>query len=120
MTLARIGNRWAEDAVLIRQQPGRYERGLWVESEPERIALQAITAPASMATVRDVLPEGTRVQDARTFWVDGVEVAPLRPESGTTADEIEYQGTRYRVQEVQDWRPDAGLEIHAIRVEGQG
>ena len=44
----------------------------------------------------------------------------MRPGAqGTTADEIEYQNTRYRVQAVQDWRPHAGLEIHAIRVEGQ-
>ena len=121
MSLAGIGQRWAEDAVLLRQKPGSpNEYGEWVEPEPERIPIRPITAPPSMATMRDVLPEGTRLEDARTFWVEDAEVAPMRPGAqGTTADEIEYQGTRYRVQAVQDWRPHAWLEIHAIRVEGQ-
>ena len=72
MSLAGIGQRWAEDAVLLRQKPGSpNEYGEWVEPEPERIPIRPITAPPSMATMRDVLPEGTRLEDARTVLGGG-------------------------------------------------
>lgn len=121
MTLQTIGQRWAEDAALVTEAPGRRnDYGEWVAGDTSRTDIRPVTAPPNTATMREVLPEGTRLEDARTFWLDGPDIAPVRAGAqGAAADVIEYQGTRFRVHMVQDWRPHAGLEIHAIREESQ-
>ena len=121
MTLQTIGQRWAEDAALVTEAPGRRnDYGEWVAGDTSRTDIRPVTAPPNTATMREVLPEGTRLEDARTFWLDGPDIAPVHAGAqGAAADVIEYQGTRFRVHMVQDWRPHAGLEIHAIREESQ-
>ena len=110
--------RMREPAVIVRQAPGyRGDDGVWVAGSEERKDVKVVTAPASMAELREALPEGSRLQDARRFWVE-TDVQPLRVgEAATGSDLIEYQGTRYRVQHSQDWGPFD--EVLAVRVEGQ-
>ena len=118
-----IGSRrWREKAVLVRQNPGhRDERGVWVNGEEVRTDVKLVTAPASEAELRVALPDGARLQDARRFWLEGINAEPLRVgDQASDSDVIEYLGTRYRVRHVQDWQPRGFIELLAVRVEGQG
>ena len=112
--------RFREDATLITQEPGRDNNyGEWVPGPEIRTAITVVSAPPSAATARDVLPEGARLQDWRTFWFEH-SASPLRVgESQTEGDVIEYDGVRYRMRHVQDWQPHGFVEVQAVREDGQ-
>ena len=122
MSLPIAGRRWRENAVLVRQNPGhRNEEGVWVNGEENRTDVKLISAPASEAELRVALPDGARLQDARRFWLAGVNAEPLRVGADASeSDVVEYRGTRYRVRHVQDWHPHGFMELLAVREEGQG
>ena len=74
--------------------------------------------PPDAAKTRNVLPEGTRLSESRMFWIAGVEVKPVRVGTGATeGDVIEYKGTRYRVNHVEQW--PGFVEVLGVREEGQ-
>ena len=112
--------RFGEPAALIRQVPGDYNgHGEWEPGAEARTDITVVSAPPSAATARDVLPEGARLQDWRTFWFGGA-AAPLRVGAGQTeGDVIEYSGIRYRIRHVQDWQPHGFVEALGVREEGQ-
>ena len=106
--------------MLIRQAPGDVnEHGEWVPGAETRTEITLVSAPPSAATQRNVLPEGARLQDWRTFWFEG-QAEPLRVGAkATDGDVIEYGGIRYRIHPVQDWRPHGFAEALGEREEGQ-
>ncbi len=120
MTRPFMSLRFRESTVLIRQEPGsRNEFGEWVPGAETETELDVVSAPPSAATVRDVLPEGARLHDWRTFWFEH-SARPLRVGQGQTdGDVIEYAGIRYRIRHVQDWQPHGFVEVLAVREEGQ-
>ena len=111
--------RFLEPATLIRQEPGGdNEYGEWVPGQETRTDITVISAPPDAAKMRDVLPEGARLSESRTFWIAGVEVKPVRVGTGATeGDVIEYKGTRYRVSHVEQW--PGFVEVLGVREEGQ-
>ena len=106
-------------ATLIRQEPGGdNEYGEWVSGQETRTDITVVSAPPDAAKMRDVLPEGTRLSESRTFWIDGVEVKPVKVGlNATEGDVIEYKGTRYRVNHVEQW--PGFVEVLGVREEGQ-
>ena len=106
--------------MLIRQAPGETDdHGEWVPGAETRTPLTVVSAPPSAATQRDILPEGARLQEWRTFWFEG-QAQPLRVGANATdGDVIEYGGVRYRIRQVQDWRPHGFTEALGVREEGQ-
>ena len=111
--------RHGENATLIRQEPGRRVRGKWQPGAETATVISIVSAPPSAATRREVLPEGARLQDWRTFWFD----APAEPlqvgEGQTDGDVVLYQGVRYRLRHVNDWTPHGFVEALGVREEGQ-
>lgn len=124
---------------LIRQAAGR--RNEYGEWEP---GAEAAPVPADvrsepldlqgLAWLRDNLPEGSRLMDARLFTVprrygpqwagdQSREVAPVRAGTGATdGDVIVWQGQRFRAQRVAWQRRAGGFErydVTAVRIEGQ-
>ena len=105
--------------MLIQQAAGSYIAGKWEPGAETRTALTVVSAPPSGATARDVLPEGARLRDARTFWLEE-HAEPIRVGEGQTeGDIIEYDSTRFRISDVQDWRPHGFIEVLGIREENQ-
>ena len=120
MTQPFTSGHFEESAVLIRQEPGHYnDYGEWVEGSEMRAEITLVSAPPSDGTMRDVLPEGARLEDWRQFWLADT-VQPLRVGEGPTeGDVIEYGGIRYRAWRVKDWAPHGFVEVLAVREEGQ-
>ena len=109
-----------ESAALIRQDPGQHVRGRWQPGEETRATITCASAPPSASTRRDILPEGARLSDWRTFWF-GSQAEPVRVGEGQTdGDVIEYRGIRYRLRQVDDWTPHRFIEALGVREEGQG
>ena len=115
-----IGNsRWRESATLLRQSPGYRARGKWQPGEETATAINVVSAPPSTATRREVLPEGARLQDWRTFWFDA-PAEPVRVGDGQTdGDVILYRGVRYQLRHVNNWTPRGFVEALGVREEGQ-
>ncbi len=111
--------RFLEAATLIRQEPGGdNEYGEWVPGQETRTDITIVSAPPDAAKMRDILPEGARLSESRMFWIDGVEVKPVRVGTGATeGDVIEYKGTCYRVQHVEEW--PGFVEVLGVREEVQ-
>ena len=108
--------RFGELAVLI-QQRGHASRGRWIPDEETRTPLTVVSAPASHAAMRDVLPEGARLSDWRQFWF-AMQSDPVRiGEEQADGDAIEYQGVRYMLRQVADW--GQFVEVLGVREEGQ-
>ena len=119
MTRPFTSGYFEEPAVLIRQHPGHRERGKWVPGAETRTEIAVVSAPPSDGAMRDVLPEGARLEDWRQFWL-GNAVRPLRVgDKRTEGDVIEYGGIRYRAWQVKDWAPHGFVEVLAVREEGQ-
>ena len=111
--------RFLEAATLIRQEPGTdNEYGEWVSGQETRTDITVVSAPPDAAKMRDVLPEGTRLSESRIFWIDGIEVKPVKVGlNATEGDVIEHKGTRYRVNQIEEW--PGFVEVLGVREEGQ-
>ncbi len=107
-----------EPATLIRQEPGQRVNGRWVPGQEVLTDITAVSAPPDAAKMRDVLPEGTRLSESRTFWIEGVEIESVRVGANATeGDVIEYDGTRYKAHHVESW--PGFVEVLGIREEAQ-
>lgn len=108
--------RYRESATLIKQAAGDYnEYGEWVPGAETSSAITVESAPPSGARVRDIQPDGARLQDWRTFWLY-TDVEPLRVGTGQTdGDVVQYDGIRYRVRHVADYRPHGPVEVLGVR-----
>ena len=109
--------RFLEAATVIRQEPGTdNEYGEWGSGQETRTDITVVSAPPDAAKMRDVLPEGTRLSESRTFWIAGVEVKPVKVGlNATEGDVIEHKGTCYRVQHVEEW--PGFVEVLSVREE---
>ena len=103
--------RFRRSATLIRQEPGGdNEYDEWVPGQETRTDITVVIAPPR------------RREDsgcaARRSAALGVEVKPVRVGTGATeGDVIEYKGTRYRVNQVEQW--PGFVEVLGVREEGQ-
>jgi len=110
MTVAaqRVARRLARSpfrrpAVLRRQTPGhRNDRGRFVPGKVVDIAVMAVTAPLG-GEERQVLPEGLRERDVRSFWLTERVDAVRQGSTGTGGDQIVYDGVTYQLFQVQAW-----------------
>ena len=112
--------RFGESAVLVRQATGKpNDYGEWVPGRESGTPLSVVSAPPSAGTLRNVMPEGDRLQDWRTFWIEGA-AEPVRVGAAPTeGDVIEYHEIRYRIRQVEDWWPHGFVEVLGVREEGQ-
>ena len=84
----------------IVRQPGRWEGGRFVQEPAQRIEARGNVQPMSDKEL-DQLPEGDRVKSVMTF-VTPEEIFVTRKEG--VSDELEWNGRRYKVLAVKDWR----------------
>ena len=118
MTRPFTSKRSQEPATLIRQEPGSRVNGRWVPGQETETDITVVSAPPDAAKMRDMLPEGTRLSESRMFWIEGVEIQPVRlGTDATEGDMVEYKGVRYRAHNVEDWGDF--VEALGIREEGQ-
>lgn len=113
-----------EDATLVTESAGSYDTtGVFVPGAEVETAIEVVTAAPSgsdASDYRDVLMEGSRLSDARWFFLQH-SIAPLRAGDGvmTDGDIIRYEGDDYRISLVQDWTPAGYRRALGIRIEGQ-
>ena len=89
--------------MLRRQSPGGFNQ--FGEFEPGTVtetAVQVVTAPVS-GEDRQVLPEGLRERNVRTFWLTEAVDAVVEGSDGETGDQIVFDGVTYQVFQVDDW-----------------
>ena len=111
-----MGLRLAFDtATAIMATPGRRNNdGVWIPGATSRTTIRVSTQPLS---VEEAIQAGrTQVSNERKFFIppgQGLSRA-LSPGAGqTAADQIEYDGLTYEVDEVKDW--GAYAEVRAVR-----
>lgn len=114
-----ISRRFAEDAILIRQSAGgRGDDGVFVSGAEEQIPIRVATAPvpskSGISEMRDVLPEGARHSEQRTFWVTMPLEALRRGSSASDSDYIEYNGQVFRVEGVSVWETNGLTQVDAV------
>ena len=108
-------------ATLRRQSRGeRDDAGRWGDGQPEESMINAVVQP--IGDNREDAVGGSRLLGGKYFYVEpSDDIATLRvaDEGGdqTAADEIVYQGVRYRALSRIEW-PDY-VRIAGVRVEGQ-
>ena len=119
MTRPITSPRFRERATLIQESGSYGNGGGWISGAVTRSQVIVVSAPPNAATVRNIAPEGARIQDMRMFWVEQ-ETKPLRVGANQTdGDVIEYNGLRYRIRHVHDWRPHGFVEALGVREDGQ-
>ena len=107
--------RYRESATLIKQAAGSRVAGVWTPGAETSTAITVESAPPSGARVRDIQPDGARLQDWRMFWIY-TDVEPLRVGTGQTdGDVVLYDGIRYRVRHTADYRPHGPVEVLGVR-----
>ena len=110
--------RFLEPATLIQRGPDEIVNRRPVPGAEKRTDITVVSAPPDAAKMRQMLPEGTRLTESRTFWIAGVTVEPVRVGANASGgDVIEHKGTRYRVQHVEEW--PGFVEVLGVRGEGQ-
>ena len=118
MTRPFTSRRFLEAATLIRQDPGSRVNGRWMPGQESRTDITVVSAPPDAAKMRDVLPEGARLSESRTFWIEGVEVMPGRTGANAAeGDVVEYGSARYMTHPVEEW--PGFVEVLGIREEVQ-
>lgn len=76
-------------------------------------SVSTLMIPMSVQSVgpqmMDVLPEGTRIQDARTLF----SAAPLltAQENGGLADRVTIDGVMFQVQAIRDWQAEGSATM---------
>ena len=112
-----VSKRLLEDATIETQAAGsRNDEGEFVPGATTQRAVKLASAPLDN-DMRDVLPEGARLDAGRDFYIPAATAAqlpqPLRVGDGQTdGDVIVYRGSRYRILEVSDWTPHG--YVHAV------
>ena len=114
------GPEFGENAILVRQTTtGRRVRGVYQPSDPVRKRIRISSVPASPSQVRNVLPEGLRVYQARRFWMvtsDQNEAAALRRGAvgSSNPDVVIYRGLEYHICDVMDYSEDGFIEVIGV------
>ena len=110
-----------EDAIIV--YAGRTEYNQWGEpyqDKPTRIPVKVSSAPVpstELETMRNILPEGSRVKEARKFLLTS-DISPIRINNlRSNSDKIVYNNVIYTVLSAADWTPDGSFEVMAYRQE---
>ncbi len=113
-----FANRLREPATLIQRGPDEIVNRRPVPGAEKRTDITVVSAPPDAAKMREMLPEGTRLTESRTFWIAGVMVEPIRVGANASGgDVIEYGGVSYRAQHVEAW--PGFVEVLGIREVGR-
>ena len=117
MSRSFASKRFQESATLIQRGPDEIVNRRPVPGAEKRSDITVVSAPPDAAKMREMLPEGTRLTESRTFWIAGVTVEPVRVGANASeGDVIEYGGVSYRAQHVEAW--PGFVEVLGIREEG--
>ena len=112
-----VSSRLQEPATLIPRGPDEIVNRRPVPGAERRTDITVVSAPPDAAKMREMLPEGTRLTESRTFWIEGVTVEPVRVAANASGgDVIEYGGVSYRAQHVEAW--PGFVEVLGIREGG--
>ena len=85
--------RLKEPATLIQRGPDEIVNRRPVPGAEKRTEITVVSAPPDAAKMRQMLTEGTRLTESRTFWIEGVKVEPVRVGANASGgDVIEYGG----------------------------
>lgn len=93
---------WRRQAAGARNAYGEFVPGAGTDRD-----IRVISAPGGAS--RDPLPEGQRLSDMRTFWLDKTptrgasDAAALSSDPPRQADVIVYGGAVWRINETLDW-----------------
>ena len=113
-----VSSRLQEPATLIQRGPDEIVNRRPVPGAEKRTDITVVSAPPDAAKMRQMLPEGTRLTESRTFWIEGVTVEPVGVGANASGgDVIEYGGVSYRAQHVEAW--PGFVEVLGVRGEGQ-
>ncbi len=99
--------------TLRRFFPGYSERGVWKDLPPEETRAMMSVQPSPSRDLL-LLPEGLRTRETKRFYSRCL-VRTADVGGKHQADEIDYRGTTYEVQQVTDWE-ELGGYYRAIAV----
>ena len=121
---------FGENVTIRKQAPGsRDSKGIFVPGAITERHIRAATAPMRTfetrlvdGTIRDVLPEGARLEQARKFYIpapDGTApVSPVRTrENISDADIIIHKNDEYSVLAVIDYSDSGYVEVLGVRAD---
>lgn len=105
----------ARPATRLRQSPGAYVDGQWVEGATISEAIRAVVQDPKEADIRQ-LPEGERVEAYGTIWTRA-ELRTADETAGTEADRVVTEaGATYKITRVSE-RTEAGFTRAIARLE---
>lgn len=94
---------FTEEGTLISAGAGSYnDFGEFQTGAGQSSTVKLVTAPVT-GRERETLPEGLREKNLRTFYLATQVRATEEGDGGIAGDIIEYNGTRWRVVQAQDW-----------------
>ena len=73
MSRSFASKRFQEPATLIQRGPDEIVNRRPVPGAEQRTDITVVSAPPDAAKMRQMLPEGTRLTESRTFWIEGSE-----------------------------------------------
>ena len=113
-----VSSRLQEPATLIQRGPDEIVNRRPVPGAEKRTGYHRGGAHRpTLPKMRQMLPEGTRLTESRTFWIAGVTVEPVGVGANASGgDVIEYGGVSYRAKHVEPW--PGFVEVLGIREEG--
>ena len=91
-----------QDVVITNHSQGAYHRGVWRPDVKKETVTRMIVQPTRTADLQ-FLPEGTQLQDARTFYA--------KAQLADANDTIVFQGVEFTVIGIKDWS-ELGLVKH--------
>ena len=95
-------SRVTEPVTLYQSQPGALgPDGRYQAPDRVAVAIRAVVAPATSGYVRELVPEGSKIEDAREFWIAGQAVTSTALDKA--GDWIGHRGVVYRVISTRDW-----------------
>ena len=77
MSRSFASKRFQEPATLIQRGPDEIVNRRPVQGAEKRTDITVVSAPPDAAKMRQMLTEGTRLTESRTFWIEGVKVDSL-------------------------------------------
>lgn len=117
MSLAGVIRRLGTQVTVTRTVAGTYVKGVHQPGESSSFGITASVQPASG---RDLLrlEEGQRTRETITVFTPD-DLRTTDEATGTPADRIEWQGSTYEVQVVENWTPGRFRKALAQRVEAR-
>ena len=95
-------------ATLIRTEPGAYVEGEWVPGDdltgiPIEMIIPQPLGVTGISGGQQLLPEGEKLREyLKTYVYADLQITP-RNLTDTEGDQIDYNGVRYKVMQVDTW-----------------